>query len=164
GTDAGCARIPPPARAECRNRAAAHTARRAPRERASSSARHRRANPQPPVCHWLPYCGSALSWRSDELGRAPRLPTHQFLGGLFVVFEESAVVLALDDLRVERQRLGLGLMLLRADGLLPLPAQRRLHVLRQAGRRRDAARHRPHLIESLLAERRSVGNKRRARG
>src|SRR5215510_10656890 len=39
----------------------------------------------------------ALLSRDDDqfvLGRAPRLPTHQFLGGLFVVFEEFAVVIA----------------------------------------------------------------------
>src|SRR5262249_32590559 len=95
---------------------------------------------------------------------APRLPTHQFLGGLFVVFEEFAVVIALDDLRVERQRLGLGLVLLRADGLLQVADQEGLNVLRQAGRRRDATRHRPHLVEALLAEGRPVGDEGRALG
>src|SRR5262249_7672359 len=66
-------------------------------------------------------------------------PPHQLLGGLLVLLEELAVVLALDDLRIERERLGLGLVLLRADGLLEVADQRGLDLLRQAGRRGDPA-------------------------
>src|SRR5215510_803614 len=92
------------------------------------------------------------------------LPTHQLLGGLLVVLEEFAVILALDDLGVERQGLGLGLVLLRADGLLQITDQGGLDLLWQAGRRGDAARHRPHLVEALLAKCWPVGNERRALG
>src|SRR5262245_37960255 len=101
---------------------------------------------------------------AERPARSLRLPAHQFLGGLLVVFEEFAVILALDDLRVERQRLGLGLVLLRTDGLLEMADQRGLDGLGQAGRRRDAARHRPHLVEALLAKGGAVGNERRAFG
>jgi putative tryptophan/tyrosine transport system substrate-binding protein len=110
-------------------------------------------------------CLAARRWgRLRRVRISPRLPTHQFLGGLLVVFEEFAVILALDDLWVERQRLGLGLVLLRADGLLQIADQSDLDVLWQAGRRGDAARHRPHLVEPLLAKGRPVGNERRALG
>src|SRR5262245_51046895 len=93
-----------------------------------------------------------------------RLPTHQFLSGLFVVLEKLAVVLALDDLWVERQRLGLGFVLLRADGLLQIPNQGDLDILWHACGRGDTARHRPDLVEALLAKGRSVGDERRALG
>src|SRR5438046_3125428 len=64
-----------------------------------------------------------------------RSPVHQLFGGLLVVLEELAVLFALDDLRVERERLGLGLVLLRADGLLQVFDQSDLDILRQPGRR-----------------------------
>src|SRR5262245_42870463 len=88
----------------------------------------------------------STAWRDSDAARlvsrfrssphACGSPVHQLLGGLLVVLEELAVVLALDDLRVERQRLGLGLVLLRGDGLLQMADQGGVDVLRQTGRRK----------------------------
>src|SRR5262245_30374301 len=90
-----------------------------------------------------------------------RLPTHQFLGGLLVLLEKLAVVLALNDLWVERQRPGLSFVLLRGDGLFQIPNQGDLDILWQACGRGDATRHRPHLVEALLAKGWPVGDERR---
>src|SRR5262245_29404410 len=79
-------------------------------------------------------------------------PPHQLLGFLLVVLEELLVGLALDHQRLEAQLLSLLLVVARGERLLQRGHEYGLDVAWQIGGRRDAARHRPDLVETLLLE------------
>src|SRR5262245_46170695 len=69
------------------------------------------------------------------------LPAHQLFGRGLVVFEKFLVFVALDHARLEAELVSLRLMLFRGHCLLQGGGQLRLHVGRQTGGRRYAARH-----------------------